>query len=120
VLLDPRGRTLLVRQMDGDGALFSRMWQFPALEITGTYAPAALAGHFREKFGVAMKGALTPLATARHAVTFRNIRLEPYLIRVPRLPRVTGTRSVALTQIRRLPVSNATRKIADAATAALK
>jgi A/G-specific adenine glycosylase len=120
VLLDPRGRTLLVRQLDGDGALFSRMWQFPALEITRTDAPAALARYFREKFGAAMKGDLTPLATARHAVTFRNIRLEPYLIRVDRLPRVTGARLVPLTQIRRLPVSNATQKIADAATVALK
>jgi hypothetical protein len=74
----------------------------------------------REKFGVAMKGTLTPLATARHAVTFRNIRLEPYLIRVARLPRVKAARIVALTQIRRLPISNATQKIANAATVALK
>ena len=117
VLLDPRGRTLLVRQPDGDGALFSRMWQFPALETTGTDAGAALAAHLHEKFGVAVKGDLTPLATARHAVTFRNIRLEPYLVRVARLPRVPGARIVALTQIRRLPISNATQKIADAAIA---
>jgi hypothetical protein len=53
-------------------------------------------------------------------VTFRNICMEPYLIRVARLPRVTGARVVALTQIRRLPISNATQKIADAAAAALK
>src|SRR4029077_13709514 len=119
VLLDPRGRTLLVRQLDGDGALFSRMWQFPALETTGTHAPAALAGHLREKFGVARKDSLTPLATARHAVTFRNIRLEPYLIRVARLPSVTGARIVALGQIRRIPISNATQKIADAATSSI-
>jgi A/G-specific adenine glycosylase len=116
VLLDPRGRTLLVRQLDGDGALFSRMWQFPALETTGTHAGSALAGHLQQKFGVATKGNLTPLATARHAVTFRNIRLEPYLIRVVHLPSVTGARIVALGQIRRQPISNATRKIADAAT----
>src|SRR3977135_3034003 len=32
VLVDPRGRTLLVRQTSNDGALFSRMWQFPALQ----------------------------------------------------------------------------------------
>ena len=70
--------------------------------------------------GVAMKGDLTPLASARHTVTFRNICMEPYLIRVARLPRVTGARVVALTQIRRLPISNATQKIADAAAAALK
>jgi A/G-specific adenine glycosylase len=119
VLLDPGGRTMLVRQLNGDGALFSRMWQFPALETTGTDAMAALTGHLRENFGVAMKGGLTPLATARHAVTFRSIRLEPYLIRVARLPRITGARVVGLTQIRRLPISNATQKIACAAIAHL-
>jgi len=117
VLLDPRGRTLLVRQLECDGALFARLWQFPALETTGTDALAALAGHLHEKFGVAMRGGLTPLGTARHAVTFRNIRLEPYLIRVARLPRVEGARIAALTQIRRLPISNATQKIASAAAA---
>jgi len=117
VLLDPRGRTLLVRQPGGDGALFSRLWQFPALETTGRDTGAALAVHLREKFSVAGKSRLTPLTTARHAVTFRNIRLEPYLVRVARLPRVTGARVVALTQIRSLPISNATQKIADAAIA---
>jgi A/G-specific adenine glycosylase len=117
VLLDRRGHTLLVRQLDGDGALFSRMWQFPALETTGADAGAVLAAHLREKFGVARKGHLTPLATARHAVTFRNIRLEPYLVRVTRLPQVTGARIVALGRIHHLPISNATRKIADAALA---
>jgi A/G-specific adenine glycosylase len=117
VLLDPRGHTLLVRQLDGDGALFSRMWQFPALETTGDDAGAVLAAHVREKFGVARKGRLTPLAPARHAVTFRNIRLEPYLLRVARLPRTTGARIVALSHIRRLPISNATKKIAASAIA---
>jgi A/G-specific adenine glycosylase len=115
VLLDPRGRTLLVRQLNGDGALFSRMWQFPALETTGVDAQAALAEYLREKFGLEKNGTLTPLATTRHAVTFRNIRLEPYLVRVASLPRVAGSRAVALSQIRRLPVSNATQKIAAAA-----
>ena len=115
VLLDPRGRTLLVRQLDGGGALFSRMWQFPALETTGADAGAALAAHIREKFGVVRKGNFIPLAAARHAVTFRNVRLQPFLVRVPRLPRVTGARIVPLGRIRRLPISNATQKIADAA-----
>jgi A/G-specific adenine glycosylase len=112
VLLDPLGRTLLVRQPDGNGALFSRMWQFPAVETTGTDSRARLAAHVREKFGLAMNGNITPLENARHTVTFRNIRLEPYLVRVDCLPRVPGARIVPLNQIRRLPISNATQKIA--------
>jgi A/G-specific adenine glycosylase len=115
VLLDPRGRTLLVRQVGKDGALFSRMWQFPAIEMTGAETGTALAGYLHEKFGLTVGGHLAPLAAARHTVTFRNIRLEPYLIHVAQLPRVKGARTVMLGQIRRLPISNATRKIAAVA-----
>src|ERR1700674_2938211 len=47
VLLDPRGRTLLVRRAGGDGALFSRMWQFPAVE-TSADASLNLARHLKK------------------------------------------------------------------------
>ena len=117
VLLDPRGRTLLVRQTNEGGALFSRMWQFPALETTAPDAGQVLALSLRRKFGLSAKLSLTPLRTARHAVTFRSIRLEPYLARLQRLPRLAGARIVKLSQIRRLPISSATQKIAAAAAA---
>jgi A/G-specific adenine glycosylase len=117
VILDPRGRTLLVRQPNGDGALFSRMWQFPALETYGTNTVAALDVHLRENFGTAVKSSLTPLTTARHTVTFRDISLKPYLARVARLPDIAGSRIVSLGEVRRLAISNATRKIADVAIA---
>jgi A/G-specific adenine glycosylase len=116
VFLDARGRTLLVRQPGRDGALFSRMWQFPAIETARSDDRAALALHLREKFDVEVNGNLAPLAAARHTVTFRNIRLEPYLIRVAQLPLVRGTRAIPLARIQSLPISNATRKIADTAT----
>ena len=116
VLLDPCGRTLLVRQLNGDGALFSRMWQFPALETAQADTRAALDSHLRDNFGVTTQLDFTPLIVARHTVTFRDIRLAPYLVRVACLPDVTGGRSVALSEIRRLPISNATQKIADAVT----
>jgi len=115
VFLDARGRTLLVRQPGGDGALFSRMWQFPAIETARSNEKAALAQYLREKFDVEVNGNLTALAAARHTVTFRKIRLEPYLIRVARLPRVQGARTIPLARIRSLPISNATRKVADTA-----
>jgi A/G-specific adenine glycosylase len=117
VLLDPRGRTLLLRQSNCDGALFSRMWQFPALETKEKNPFAALEAYLREEFGMAVESSLTPLTTARHTVTFRNIHLEPYLARVPRLPRTAGVRAIALSEIHRLTISNATRKIADVAIA---
>jgi len=117
VLLDPRGRTLLVRQTNDDGALFSRMWQFPALQAARASAGRALAEHLKERFGLNVDGRLIPLATARHTVTFRDVRLKPYLIRIPRLPRPAGARIVTLSNLGRVPVSAATRKIARAAAA---
>ena len=51
VLLDPRGRTLLVRRPGDDGALFSRMWQFPAIETSGD-ASLNLARHLKKIFKV--------------------------------------------------------------------
>jgi A/G-specific adenine glycosylase len=115
VLLDPRGRTLLIRQLGGDGALFSRMWQFPALEAIGADSGVAIAAYLKEKFQLMTNGNLLPLATARHTVTFRNIRLEPYLMRVSHLPRIVDTCIVALADVPSMSISNATRKIANVA-----
>ena len=120
VLMDTRGHTLLVRQANGDGALFSHMWQFPALETTAN-ASASLLKHLQEKFGVVITEAqLVQLETARHTVTFREIRLDSFLIRLKHLPKIEGGRTPNLRRFGRLPVSNATRKIADAAIAQCK
>jgi A/G-specific adenine glycosylase len=116
VMIDPRGKTLLLRQAGGDAALFSRMWQFPALEITAD-GPRHLARHLREKFGISASGCMTRLEHARHSVTFRAIRLEPYLIRLPELPVIEGACTPMLRRLAGLPVSSATRKIAAAALA---
>ena len=85
VLLDPRGRTLLVRDPGAhDGVLFSRMWQFPAAEFTKNPA-AALADHLRSKLRFDPP-ALVELPHAKHGVTFRNITLVPFCARVEALP----------------------------------
>lgn len=62
---------------------------------------------------------LAPLPPARHAVTFRQITLSPYLLRVSRLPRVLRSKRVPLEDLAGLPVSNATRKLAAVALRAL-
>ncbi len=116
VLLDPHGQTLLTRHTEGDHGLFSRMWQFPALEIT-TDAADEIAQYMRSKFNITVNGNLVRLAPGRHAVTYRNIRLEPFLIRVARLTEIAETRTVELDHLHNLPISSATRKIADAALA---
>jgi A/G-specific adenine glycosylase len=117
VLLDPRGRTLLVRQSDDHAALFSRLWQFPS--ITGARsAREKLSGHLQFALGVTAPD-LQPLVRRRHTVTFRRIELAPYLVRVQELPHIDGASTPLLTEINRLPISNATRKIAAAALSAI-
>jgi len=117
VLLDPRGRTLLVRRLGDEGALFSRMWQFPAIE-TPADANLNLAQHLKEIFGVKIDDdRMIRLKSARHTVTFREIRLEPFLIRVEHLPKIAGARTPFLGRFGKLAVSSATRKIAGSAIA---
>jgi A/G-specific adenine glycosylase len=130
VLLDRQGRTLLVRQTSDDGALFSRMWQFPALELTEDAAsglvndlasdPASrlvsdLAQYLRQNFQITANGNMKQLETVRHTVTFRNLRIVPFVVHVARLPRIERTRTAVLGNFGNLPISNATRKIANAA-----
>jgi A/G-specific adenine glycosylase len=116
ILLDPRGRTLLVKDPGAhDGVLFSRLWQFPAVEVT--HQPKhALAAHLRATLdltGSALE--LEALPAARHGVTFRNIALLPFLARVQSLPKLPRTRILPLKNLSSLAISSATRKIAAAA-----
>jgi A/G-specific adenine glycosylase len=119
ILLDPRGRTLVIRDPGAhDDVLFSRMWQFPAIEVSRN-ARAELAAHLHATLAIDCTNGtrLEPLRAARHAVTFRNITLLPFLSRVEELPRLPRTRVLPLASLARLPVSNATRKIAASALA---
>jgi A/G-specific adenine glycosylase len=114
ILRDPRGRTILVRDPGAhDGVLFSRMWQFPAVQVA-KHAKSELTAHVRATLGIEV-ASLEALAEARHGVTFRNITLLPFLARVPRLPKHPRTRILPFARVAQLPVSSATRKIAAAA-----
>ena len=117
VLLDPRGRTLLVSNEGEHSLLFSGLWHFPAVR-SAKPAREKLARYLRECFGLSTQ--LEPLRTARHTVTFRRIVLAPFLARVPKLPRASGARKPSLTNLERIAVSSATKKIASAAKAALR
>ena len=116
ILRDPRGRTILVRDPGAhDHVLFSRMWQFPAVEVA-RHAAAELEKHVRAILKLdSAPLQLEALPVARHGVTFRNITLLPFLARVPELPRMPRTRILAFDRIPQLPISSATRKIAAAA-----
>jgi A/G-specific adenine glycosylase len=113
IFRDPQGRTLLVKSPGAhDHVLFSRMWQFPAVEVK-RHPSAELAKHLRATLDV--NGiALEALPEARHGVTFRNVTLLPFLARVDRLPANSAAcgRILPLEKIARVPISSATRKIA--------
>ena len=114
ILCDPRGRTLLLKDPGAhDDVLFSRLWQFPAVQVKRR-AGAELRKHLRKTLGVEC-GALEKLNGARHGVTYRKITLSPFLVRVGVLPRAARARILPLGDFGRLPVSSATRKIASIA-----
>jgi A/G-specific adenine glycosylase len=122
VLIDPRGRTLLVRDPGAhDQVLFSRMWQFPAVAVARD-AASELAAHLRATAGIDCTNGtrLQPLQTARHGVTFRNITLLPFLARVNALPKLPRSRIIGLTKLSQLQISSATWKIAAAASTAIR
>ena len=113
ILRDPRGRTLLIQDPGAhDTVLFSRMWQFPAVEVT-RHAKAELEKHLRATLAIS-EVSLEALPAARHGVTFRNITLLPFLANVAELPKRPRTRILPLKNLSKLPISSATRKIAAA------
>jgi A/G-specific adenine glycosylase len=114
ILRDPGGRTLLVQDPGAhDTVLFSRMWQFPALEVTRN-PKAELEAHLSRTLSIT-EISLEELPTARQGVTFRNITLLPFLAKVSELPKLPRTKILPLKNLSKLPVSSATRKIASAA-----
>lgn len=113
VLRDPQGRTMLVRDPGiHDDVLFSRMWQFPAVEVTHD-AAAELKAHLDEVLQIDTGSLeMKPLRAVRHAVTFRSITLMPFLVPLQQLSKLPRTRIVPLAGLRRITTSSATRKIA--------
>ncbi|MGB8540568.1 MAG: A/G-specific adenine glycosylase [Candidatus Acidiferrales bacterium] len=111
ILRDARGRTILVKDPGAhDHVLFSRMWQFPAVQVA-RHPETELQAHVRATLGI--HGiALQELPAARHGVTFRNITLIPFLAHVEQLPKLPRTRILSLKNLSQVPISNATRKIA--------
>ena len=102
VLLDSAGRTLLLRNVNGNAhELFSNLWQFPAIKVRRN-ARGELRRHLEVLLGLSQPK-LLPLTPVRHAVTYRDITLLPFLLRVERLP----NRIAASAQTGRAPISEA-------------
>jgi A/G-specific adenine glycosylase len=133
VLLDPRGRTLLLppptlskaKAVHGQiSVLVSKLWHFPTIAVQADPA-AELRTHLHKTLPASMTKQslqLEPLPTARHAVTYRAITLRPFRVRVAQLPRVAGAKIIPLTDLASPSahaISNLTRKAARAALASV-
>lgn len=125
VFLDLRGRTLLlpppksaagVGKKENIAALVSKMWHFPTIQIRKR-APVEMRSFLRtfRESNKQFKLNFEPLAFARHAVTHRRIILQPFLVRVERLPVLSGAQIVGLANVESLPISGLTRKVVHAA-----
>ena len=131
VLLDPRGRTLLLPPPQSSethppqsevAVLVSKMWHFPTIAVE-TNAAAELRGFVTQLLRGLLKTTafvLQPVATVRHAVTYRAITIHAFQVQVAKLPRIPGAKIVSLSELSAhssLAISNLTRKIARAALA---
>jgi len=121
-------------------ALVSRMWHFPAVYVKqnaeaelraylselvhrGQFFPADEPGWRTADRPKRLAGRRKPLALellagARHTVTYRDIRLLPFRVRVAKLPRIAGAQIVPIGELAThssLAISNLTRKLARAA-----
>ena len=97
-------------------SLVANLWHFPTTPANGDVATAVrqlLSQQLQVRNWTALK--CEPLAKVRHTVTYRKIELAPFLIRVKKLPSVSGGKAIELNEILEQPISNLTRKVARAA-----
>jgi A/G-specific adenine glycosylase len=108
-VLERQGRVLLVRRREG--ALMGRFWEVPQTSLDSR-GRDDLERELREVHGLFVeRGPL--LGQARHAITFRRIRVEAYGARLQREPLPDPDRLTwaAPEDLLRLPMSSLTRKI---------
>jgi len=115
VVVERRGRVLLVRR--SEGRLMGRFWEVPQTSLEGR-GLADLVEEVRARHGLEVEpGAL--VARARHAITFRRIRVEAYEGRLRREPPRDPERFIwaGPDELASLPMSSLTRKVIAGARA---
>ncbi|HUI75869.1 MAG TPA: A/G-specific adenine glycosylase [Candidatus Acidoferrum sp.] len=121
IFMNARGETLLLpppsmaRKRDADDvpSLVSRMWHFPTLSAAKD--PLIALRELIRIFKIAGKAPMHALCKVRHTVTYRKVSIFPFRILVRKLPGVQGSQTIPLHAVSSCPVSNLTRKIAQAA-----
>ena len=126
VLVDKSGNSLLLpppassqpRPADDPvPALVAKLWHFPTAAADGEGIRALRQLFAKQLKMTGEKAVFEPLSTVRHTVTYRRIEVSPFLVRVSKLPRTGGSRTIALNAVLDEPISNLTRKVARAALA---
>lgn len=113
ILVNTHGQTLLVRTAHLS-PFFARLWHFPAERLESTNPSDGLA------LGRLPARGRRRLPLVKHVVTSRLLLLEPWLVRLDRLPQPTEPhRVLPLAQVTRSATSNATKKLARLAQAEL-
>ncbi len=125
VLLDRSGKSLLLPPPAGSAkdnaedhipSLVAKLWHFPTAAFTGSperFLRALLEGALSLKGNNILQTEALP--RVRHTVTYRQITVSPFLVRVKALPRIRGAKRISLEQVLVLPISNLTRKVARTA-----
>ena len=128
VLVNPNGETLLLpppRVKNPDSipdhvpTLVANLWHFPTASTNGNHLESARGAWKKINRGQKFPENSAPLQIVRHAVTFRKVTVNGFLVPVIRLPKVKSADTLDLRQVTNRAVSNLTRKIADRALAAL-
>ena len=125
VLFESKGKSLLLpppkvasgnKADDHVPSLVANLWHFPTVSTAGN-AETELKQFMKQEFTLRDSSplALEPLRKVRHTVTYRKIEVAPFLIRLKSLPRFSGAKALPLDAILREPISNLTRKVAQAA-----
>ncbi len=124
VFLDSAGRTLLLPPpapadngtvQRGVTTLLSRMWHFPTIQSRRNtrrelldYAKTLLPRGYK------WPSKLQQMRKVRHVVTYRQITAIPFRMEVTKLPALADAKAFPLADLSSIPISNLTRKIAQA------
>ena len=129
VVLDAQGRTLLLpppklsakaaREPDVT-VLLSRLWHFPTIGVRRD-AESELRAFATKLLGMSRtRVKLLALKAVRHAVTYRQISLKPFRLDLESLPVIAHAKTLPVSDLWAVPISNLTRKVALVASASLR
>jgi len=116
LLLSPSRHTLKSGAGHHVAGLLSRLWHFPTVAVVRD-PERELLSHVRRGVFPALpsRAKFLSLSPVRHTVTHRQITVQPFRFDVDPLPDLPGAKKLPLRDLGSVPISNLTRKVANAA-----